>query len=282
MRVRALAALIPLFALVAIAPSAHAGFVTAVQQAGAVVTPTKAGTVADPQAVSLTMLASFDPAQVKDQIDSGNQFAMVTGEILFPHEGTTNAKLFPGCTPGQVLINETGCPSGSQIGSGTAIGIGLNLVEHVTIKLFNRPGGAGVTALVVSRPSAPVELRDIVISNLTKLPASDPFGWRVDFTIPTSLLSPVAGVLAAVQQIRLTIPRSYLKRDGRFVYRTVKVRKGGRTVRKRVKIPFIATTGCSTGNWHGRFTAGYTTALPVDPTNIDSRQTVDVRVPCRK
>jgi hypothetical protein len=281
-RVRALVILAALIALAVVAPSAQASLVSAVQQAGAVVTPTKAGTVADPQAVSLTMLASFDPAQVKDQIDSGNQFAMVTGEILFPHEGTTNARLFPGCAPGQVLINETNCPSGSQIGSGTAVGIGLNLVERVTIKLFNRPNGAGVTALVVSLPSAPVELRDIVVSNLTKLPASDPFGWRVDFTIPTSLLSPVAGVLAAVQQIRLTVARSYLKRGGRYVYRTISVRRGGRTVRKRVRIPYIATTGCRSGNWHGRFTAGYTTALPVDPSNIDSRQTVDVRVPCRE
>ncbi len=53
-------------------------------------------------------------------------------------------------------------------------------------------------------------------------------------------------------------------------------------MRKRVRIPYIATTGCRSGFWRGQFTAGYTTALPVDPSNIDSRQTVDVRVPCRK
>lgn len=268
-------------ALGALAPVAHAGLVTAVQNAGAVVTPTKAGTPENPQAVSLTMQASFDPAEVKAQIDGGNQFAMARGEILFPHEGTTNAKLFPGCTPGQVLINETGCPAGSLIGTGTAVGIGLNLVENVTIKLYNRPGGAGVTALVVSVPSAPVELRDVVVSNLTKLPADNPFGWRVDFEIPSTLISPVAGVLAAVQKIRLVIPKSYLKRGGRYVYRTARVRQGGRTVPKRVRIPYIATTGCRNGAWKGQFTAGYTTTLPVDPSNIDSSQTVDVLVPCR-
>ena len=157
-----------------------------------------------------------------------------------------------------------------QIGSGTAIGIGLNLVEPVTLKVFNRPSGAGVTVLVVSKPAAPVELRDIVVVTLKKLPSSNPFGWRLTFSMPSTLISPVAGVLASVQQLRIALPAKYLKKNGKYV------RSRGK------RIPYIATTGCSKGSWNGRFNATYTTAIPVDPSSTDSSQTVDVRVPCSR
>lgn len=252
------------------AAQAPAALVTAVQQAGAKVSPKKAGTKRSPRAISLTLLASFDPAQIRSQIDAGNQFAMTRGEILLPKQGTTNARRFPGCAPTRVLANESRCPSGSLVGRGTATGVGLNLVEPVTLKVYNRPNGAGVTVLVVSVPSAPVELRDIVIVKLTKLPSSNAYGWRLDFTIPTTLLSPVAGVLASIQNLRITLPATYLKKQGRYV------RSKGK------KIPYVATTGCSGGSWKGRFTGTYTTALPVDPSSVDSTQTVDVRVPCTR
>lgn len=252
------------------AAQAPAALVTAVQQAGAKVSPKTAGTKSNPRAISLTLLTSFDPAQIKAQIDASNQFAMTRGEILLPKQGTTNARRFPGCAPTRVLANESRCPSGSLVGRGTATGVGLNLVEPVTLKVYNRPNGAGVTVLVVSEPAAPVELRDIVVAKLTKLPSSNAYGWRLDFTIPDTLLSPVQGVLASIQQLRITLPASYLKKQGRYV------RSKGK------RIPYIATTGCSGGSWNGRFTGTYTTAIPVSPSTVDSTQTVDVKVPCSR
>lgn len=250
-------------AMAAVPASASAGLVTAIQQAGETVSPNKAGTKKKPQAVKLTLSSSFDPSQITAQIDAGNQFAMTDGTIFFPKEGVTNAAKFPGCDPNTVLRNEKQCPKGSKVGTGTAVGVGLNLVENVTLTIFNRPGGAGVTILVVSVPSAPVELRDVVKVDLTKLGAAETYGYKLKFNVPTTLLQPVAGVLAALQLLKITIPAQTIKKG-------------------KKKYPYIATTGCATGNWTGEFTANYTTTLPVDPSQIDSSQTVKVSVPCRK
>lgn len=261
---RRIALILAVVAAVAAVPaSASAALVTAIQKAGATVSPNKAGTKKKPQAVKLTLKSSFDPAEVTRQIDEGNQFAMTGGTILLPKEGTENSKRFPGCEPTTVFRNEKQCPKGSRVGSGKATGVGLNLVEPVTLTLFNRPGGKGVTVLVVSVPSAPVELRDIVVVDLKKLGPADQYGYRLDFSVPTPLLQPVAGVLAAVQSLDLTIPVQYVKKG-------------------KKKYPYVATTGCAAGSWTGEFTANYTTTLPVDPTQIDSSQTVKVSVPCRK
>lgn len=250
-------------AMAAVPASASAGLVTAIQKAGATVTPNKAGTKKKPQAVTLKFSSSFDPAAVQAQIDAQNQFAMTDGTIFFPKEGVTNAAKFPGCDPNTVLRNEKQCPKGSKIGTGTAVGVGLNLVENVTLQLFNRPSGAGVTVLVVSVPTAPVELRDIVKVDLTKLSGDPKYGYKLKFTVPPTLLQPVQGVLASLQRLDITIPAQTIKKG-------------------KKKYPYIATTGCAAGSWTGQFIANYTTTIPVDPTQIDSTQTVDDSVPCRK
>jgi hypothetical protein len=261
---RRIALILAVVAAVAAVPaSASAALVTAIQKAGATVSPNKAGTKKKPQAVTLKLTSSFDPSAVQAQIDAGNQFAMTDGTIFFPKEGVTNAAKFPGCTPDTVLRNEKQCPKGSKIGTGKAVGVGLNLVENVTLTLFNRPKGAGVTVLVVSVPSAPVELRDVVNVDLTKLGAADTYGYKLKFTVPSTLLQPVQGVLASVQSLNITIPAQFVKKG-------------------KKKIPYIATTGCAAGSWTGEFTANYTTTIPVDPSQIDSSQTVKVSVPCRK
>lgn len=254
----------------AVPASASAALVTAIQKAGATVSPNKAGTKKKPKPVKLTLTSSFDASEVTRQINEGNQFAMTNGTIFFPKEGVTNASKFPGCEPNVVLRNEKQCPSGSRIGTGKATGVGLNLVEEVTLTIFNRPGGKGVTVLVVSVPSAPVELRDIVVVNLTKLGAAETYGYKLDFNVPNTLLQPVQGVLASVQSLQITIPIQYAKKKGKFIKS------------KGQRVPYIATTGCATGSWTGEFTANYTTTIPVDPNAVDSSQTVKVSVPCRK
>ena len=67
--------------------------------------------------------------------------------------------------------------------------------------------------------------------------------------MPKNLQSPAPGVIAAIKDLRVTVPVQYLKRGGRFVRR------------RGQRIPYIATTGCAAGSWKGRYVAQYTTSF---------------------
>lgn len=243
------------------ASPAHA--IQSIQKATAKVTPNVSGTKANPQGVALTVTASFD--SIAPDLDQQVQFATVNGKVFFTKEGLTNAKLFPGCDASKVFQDEKQCPAGSKVGSGTARGIGLGLDENVVLTAYNLPGGKGVVVLVVG--DTPLIIREVVEAKLTTLSGDPKFKYRLDFTVPKNLQSPAPGVIAAVKDLKLTVPLQYLKKSGKFV------------LKKKKKIPYIATTGCSTGKWSGRFIAEYTTTFD---SAIESTQTVDIDVPCKK
>ncbi len=241
--------------------TAHA--IQSVQRASATVKPNVAGTPERPRAVALTVRGWFD--DLAPDLDRGVQFATVRGEILFPREGLTNNHLFPSCAPAIVFQDETQCPAGSRVGTGTARGIGIGLDEHVTLQVFNRPAGKGDIVLVVG--TSPLIIRDVVVADLTTLRSDPQWRYRLSFSVPRNLQSPAPGVIAAIKDLRVTVPVQYLRRGGRHV-----LRRGRR-------IPYIATTGCAKGFWAGRYTAFYTTSFD---GSIESSQVVDVRLPCRR
>lgn len=246
--------------LTVLAPSASA--IESVQRASATVVPNVAGTKANPQPISLTLRAWFD--DISADLDRQVQFATVNGRIYFPGEGVSNLKLFPSCTPAMVFQDERQCPAGSRIGTGAARGVGLGLTEDVTLQTFNLAGGKGVAVLVVGEK--PLIIRDVVVATIRDLKGDPQYKHEVSFTIPRNLQSPSPGVIAAVTRFRMTIPRQYLKRNGRFVKR------------KGKRIPLLATTGCKGGSWKGKYVAEYTTSFD---STIESTQTVEVSVPCR-
>lgn len=259
MRRSRIAVIVLAAALAAPAP-AHA--ILSVQRASATVRPNVAGTPERPRAVALTVRGWFD--DLGPDLDRGVQFATARGDIFFPREGLTNNRLFPSCEPSVVFQDERQCPAGSRVGTGTARGIGLGLDERVTLQLFNRPGGKGDIVLVVG--SSPLIIREVVIADLTTYPRDPQWRYRLSFTVPKNLQSPAPGVIAAIKDLRVTVPVQYLKRGGRFVRR------------RGQRIPYIATTGCAAGSWKGRYVAQYTTSFD---GAIESSQTVDVSVPCR-
>lgn len=244
-------------------PPAPVQAIQSVQRAAATVTPRVAGTPSRPRAVTLSVRAYFD--DISADLDQSVQFATVNGKIFLPKEGITNNRLFPSCEPATVLLNERACPPGSRIATGTARGIGLGLEEDLTMQGFNLPAGRGEVILVVGEN--PLIIREVVVATLTTLTSDPSFGFELSFTMPQTLQSPTPGVLAAVKDFRLTVPAQYLKRHGRDV-----LRRGRR-------IPYMATTGCASGRWLGRYVADYTTSFD---SAIESTQSVDVAVPCRK
>lgn len=246
----------------AVATPAQAHAIESIQRASATVRPNVAGTPQRPRAVALTVRGFFD--DIGPDLDRGVQFATARGEILFPREGLTNNRLFPSCEPSVVFQDERQCPAGSRVGTGTARGIGLGLDETVTLQVFNRPEGKGDIVLVVG--SSPLIIRDVVIADLTTLRNDPQWRYRLSFTVPKNLQSPAPGVIAAIKDLRVTVPVQYLRRGGRFARR------------RGQRIPYIATTGCAAGAWKGRYTAFYTTSFD---GAIESSQTVDVSVSCR-
>jgi hypothetical protein len=265
---RRTACLLTAACLLAALPASAQAAITSVQKASAEVKPNKAGTKAKPQAISLTVRGYFD--DVQRDIDAGTQFGMVNGRILLPKEGIHNMKQFPSCDPIQVFRAAKQCPAGSKVGTGTANGIGLGLDEKLTLQAFNLKGGKGIVVLLDHVPGAPVEIHETVVVSVKKLSGDPVFGYQLDFTLNDNLISPAPGVLAAVKDLKLTVPQQYLKKGGKYVKR------------KGQRIPYIATIGCPAGGaWQGRFTADYTTMIPLD-RSIDSSQSVDVSVPCRK
>lgn len=247
-------------ALMAAAP---AQAIESIQKAGVKVTPNTAGTKAKPQAISMTVKSWFD--DIQPDLGREVQFAMVKGDIFFPKEGLTNNKLFPGCAPSVVFQDEKQCPAESKIGSGKARGVGLGLDQVVELTGFNLPNGKGAVVLVVG--DTPLIIRDVVELNLKTLTNDPKYKYQVSFEVPKNLQSPAPGVLAAVKDLEFKIPAKFLKKKGKFVKR------------KGQRIPYIATTGCATGSWTGKFIAQYTTSFD---SVIESQQEVEVSVPCKK
>ena len=129
--------------------------------------------------------------------------------------------------------------------------------------MFNAADGGGVTMLIVG--DSPLVIREIVSGKLSTLAGDPLYRYRIDFRIPRNLQSPAPGVIAAVKEFFVSIPLQYARRAGRPL-----IRRGRR-------VPYLATTGCTGGSWHAKFTADYTTSFD---SAIESSQTVAVQQPC--
>lgn len=256
-----LAALLVGAVLLSLTPPASA--IVSEQKFTAAASSNIAGTKARPKPIALKVRLWFD--DIAPDLDRQVQFALVRASVYFPADGVTNNKLFPGCEPATILVDDRQCPAASRVGTGSGRGIGLGLDEQITVRIFNAPAGKGVTLLIVG--DSPLIIREVVEAKLTTLTGDPKFKYRLDFTVPKNLQSPAPGVIAAVKDLTLTVPLQYLKKNGRFV------------LKKKKRIPYIATTGCATGKWSGRYIAEYTTTFD---SAIESTQTVDIDLPCKK
>jgi hypothetical protein len=230
--------------------------IQSVQKFSASVSPSKAGTKQKPRAISLQANPYFDT----NAPDLGRevQFATVNANVFFPKDGITNAKYFPSCAPSTVFQDESQCPRGSLVGTAKGFGKGLGLDEEVVGKFFNLPGGKGATLLVTGE--SPLIIREIVPATLTKLSGDPLYSYRLSFSVPRNLQSPAPGVIASVMRFASKIPVQSITRNGK-------------------KLPYMASTGCTGGKWHFKYTADYTTTFD---SAIESSQTVETTQNCTK
>lgn len=218
------------------------------QQASVTITPDVAGTEVTPQSASVTLRAWFD--DVSPDLGRAVQFATVNGTFFLPKGVVTTDSA--ACSAATVFQDERLCPAASRVGDGAAVFRGLGLVESVKLQAFNQPGGSGVGVLVTG--TIPLIIREVVPAKLTRLTGDPKSSSELTLTIPRNLQSPAPGVIAALEDFRVTFPT-------------------------HDPYAYFATTGCTGGVWPSRYVAGYTTSF--DGSLDGGMQAVASSVPCQ-
>lgn len=137
--------------------------------------------------------------------DGGLPPILQKATMWFPFGATLNATLFPGCAAN--TINRRGaraCPAGSQIGAGTAVGVGANVVEHLGVRLFNGPSGRSIVFLL--RGDNPLRVNTAFEAPLA-MSRTGRFEYRLTVPVPANLQN-VAGVDLAVRNFATTVRAS--------------------------------------------------------------------------
>ncbi len=171
--------------------------------------------------------------------------------MFFPAESVFNGKYFPSCPAATILTNSASCPAGSKVGSGTAKGQALGLIENLKVTIFNGTGGKGVELLVVG--SSPLVINSVITGNLLK--QTGKYGYKLVVDVPPDLESPAPGAIATLTDFDTTLPK--------------------RTIKKGKKvIPYIANRGCpASGKWNFGYIGQYTDG---------TEQKVEITQPCHK
>ncbi|HEY1689130.1 MAG TPA: hypothetical protein VGF95_09740 [Solirubrobacteraceae bacterium] len=110
----------------------------------------------------------------------------------------------PSCTVATLRAKgPAGCPKKTKVGSGISTGYtilgGQFVIEHLTVTIFNGPGGILLTWV---EGRTPVEIEEIVEGKITK-PGG--FGEEMSFTIPQGLLEPLPGAPGWLQTLDATL-----------------------------------------------------------------------------
>ena len=199
---------IPLLAIVvgaaSLIPASSAFAINSTQLFKASVSPSKAGTKKKPVAVTLKTRPYF--ADIKP--DAAKPFATRYSNVYYDKNLVFNGKKFPSCK-GPVLLTSGGsaCPAGSKVGKGTAAGEALGLVQHLTVDIYNGPGGNKVELLV--RGSTPLVINSVIEGTLTK--GTGKYGWHLKVPVPDDLQQPAPGVIASLTDFDTTIKATYKK-----------------------------------------------------------------------
>lgn len=168
------------------------------------VKPAKAGTPRHPigEAVSVSIdVASLVGGQppVTNEID-----------IYVPKELRDRGAQFPSCSP-QVLgaKGTSGCPSGSQVGTGSATGATLGIVEQLGVAAFNGPGGKSLILFVTG--TQPATLNVPVIGSViapANVPDPSDYSEELAFPVPDALTMPLPGATGSLTHISVRIAGS--------------------------------------------------------------------------
>lgn len=240
---RKISLLVALSAL-ALVVTASAWAVNADQGLKVSVSPSKAGTKTKPKSVKLKITTTTTP---KD----ANQFATTKAVLSFDKNLKFGGSKFKSCTAAMVQADETTCPKGSKVGSGTAAGQagpgGAVKVTPISVTAFNGPKGKSLLLHVVY-PKLGID--SVLDSKLTK--ASGAYGSTLTVPIPAGLQQPVTNFYATLTSFITTV--------------------SGKATDK-AKTPYVGLTGCSGGSLKFKGVFSYTDG---------SFQTATSSAPCKK
>lgn len=211
--------------MAALALAAPALAVQPKQQIKASISPTKIGKAPKkPVGVTLNVNPFFDASNqaALDVIDAA-PFATKIAHLYFDKNIAFNTKAFATCASGVIQNDEKGCPKGSKVGSGTAVGRALKLNQtDLKVTAFNGPSKHFYLHVV---GSSPLVIDQVLIGTLKN--STGPYGTELRVVIPPGLISPQEGLIAALTDFRTSIPKSPTGK-GKVSYVTVKAcPKGG-------------------------------------------------------
>ncbi len=194
-------ALLATAASVVAIPVAGVAYAATVDQSiNVTVSPTKAGTAKKPAAVKIKV----DIKTVKKV--AAEEFATKTAVIFFDKNLVFNTKAFKTCSQATVQANEGNCPSGSKVGSGSAVGNALGQTQNLKVSAFNGPNS---TLNLHVTGSAPLAIDSVIVGKLGK--SSGKYGTKLSVTIPANLQQPLPGVFATLTSFITTIDKKTSK-----------------------------------------------------------------------
>jgi hypothetical protein len=159
------------------------------------VSPTKKGTKTKPRNVKLNIELITTP----NPNDPG--FATKTTVVHFDKNLKFGGKYLKSCSADKVRSDNTSCPTGSKVGSGSATGSALGLTENLTVTAYNGPGGNKLELLVDG--TSPLTIHDVIEGKL--LSDSGKFGKKLSVAIPDSLQQPAPGAFATLTDFKTSV-----------------------------------------------------------------------------
>lgn len=193
------------------------------------VTPAITGFPTTPQNVRLTM----EGRVIGDDIDGA--YPATTRKIVlwFTHGARVNGRYFPSCRARLLQAmrgSRRACPKGSRIGGGWAFGSAISVTARLRIDVYNGPGGRSM--LFYFQATNPVVISELIDARFDQLRGNPRYGFRLTMPIPPGLQEIADGMVTSLRQFKATVGGA-----------TVKVREGGRTVRRG----FIEAMTCPPG-----------------------------------
>ena len=159
------------------------------------VSPTKHGTKKKPRNVKLSIELITQPNP------NDPPFATKSTVVHFDKSLKLGGKYLKSCTAGTVRTNNTSCPKGSKVGTGSASGTALGLTEPLTVTAYNGPGGNKLELLVDG--TTPLTIHDVIEGKLSA--DKGKFGTKLVVVIPDTLQQPAPGAYATLTDFRTVV-----------------------------------------------------------------------------
>jgi len=159
------------------------------------VSPTKHGTKKKPRNVKLNIELITQPNP------NDGPFATKTTVVHFDKNLKFGGKYVKTCSADKVRSNNTACPKGSKVGTGSATGVALGLTENLTVTAYNGPGGNKIELLVDG--TSPLTIHDVIEGKLVS--DRGKFGKKLVVTIPDTLQQPAPGAYATLTDFKTSV-----------------------------------------------------------------------------